>query len=146
MGSARQPVRQDLQDAMWDHVGVIRTEQGLNKGISAISGIRDQVSSIGVEGSNLAFNLSWHDWLNMESLLDISDAIAGASLARENSRGAHFREDHPDQGSLEASYFTIVRKGADDLEVSRQYVDFTIVKPGETILPESEPETLVAHP
>ena len=70
--------------------------------------------------------------------------IAQASLARENSRGAHYREDFPDEGDLVTSYFTVVRKAGDGLDFQREPVDFSIVRPGETILPEGEPETLVA--
>ena len=101
---------------------------------------------IGVAADNLAFNLTWHDWLNMASLCDISRAITQAALARENSRGAHYREDFPDSGTMESSYFTVVQQDGDVLEVTREDVQFTIVKPGETILPDHEPETLVANP
>ncbi|MEP5779869.1 MAG: succinate dehydrogenase/fumarate reductase flavoprotein subunit, partial [Hyphomicrobiales bacterium] len=93
---------------------------------------------------NLAFNLTWHDWLNMASLCDVSDVIARAGIERENSRGAHYREDFPDSGAMESSYYTVARKNGDTVDVTREDVQFTIVKPGETILPSSEPETLVA--
>jgi len=86
-----------------------------------------------------AFNLSWHDWLNLRNLVDISEVIARAALARENSRGAHYREDFPDSGDLLESYFTVTRRnngngdGDGDLEVTRRPVEFTIVKPGESL-------------
>ena len=75
--------------------------------------------------------------------MQISNVIAQAALACANSRGAHHREDYPDTGDLESSYFTLVRQSGDELSVSRKPVQFTIVKPGETILPEHEPESLV---
>ncbi|MEP5779569.1 MAG: succinate dehydrogenase/fumarate reductase flavoprotein subunit, partial [Hyphomicrobiales bacterium] len=93
---------------------------------------------------NLAFNLTWHDWLNMASLCDVSDVIARAGIERENSRGAHYREDFPDSGNMESSYYTVARKRGDTVDVTREDVRFTIVKPGETILPSGEPESLVA--
>ena len=67
-----------------------------------------------------------------------------AGITRENSRGAHYREDHPDVGELAKSYFTKVRMQDASLEVTREPVRFTIVSPGQTILPDGEPETLVA--
>lgn len=137
-----QPLRDRLQDAMWDHVGVMRTGDGLQRGLAALDEIRGALAGVGVDGSQRAFNLTWHDWLNMASLLEVSQAITRAALARENSRGAHFREDFPEEGDLMGSYYTVVQRD----EVRRDPVQFTRVRPGETVLPAGEPETLVAAP
>ncbi len=138
------PLRKQLQDAMWDEVGVMRTEAGLKRGLGRIAEISDALMDVGVASESLAFNLTWHDWLNLRSLCDISEVITQAALARENSRGAHFREDFPDPGAMEESYFTVARQVDGAVEVGREDVQFTIVRPGETVLPEGEPETLVA--
>lgn len=139
-----QPLRKELQEAMWEDAGVMRTATGLERGLERVARISDELMNIGVDDANLAFNLTWHDWLNLRSLTDVSEVIVKAGLARENSRGAHFREDFPEPGDLAASYFTVAQKKGEEVEVSRAPVEFTIVKPGETILPEGEPETLVA--
>ena len=44
---------------------------------------------------------------------------------------------------MESTYFTVVQQKGDKLDVKRENVQFTIVKPGETILPDDAPETLV---
>lgn len=139
-----QPLRRKLQDAMWEHVGVMRTEDGLTKGLAEVATIREELATLGVDDGNLAFNLTWHDWLNMASLIEVSEVITQAALARENSRGAHFRDDFPEQGDLSASYFTTSQRSDGGVETSRAPVNFSIVKPGETILPDDAPETLVA--
>jgi fumarate reductase flavoprotein subunit len=138
------PLRKQLQEAMWDEVGVMRTEAGLKRGLGRIAEISDALGDVGVAADNLAFNLTWHDWLNLRSLCDISEVITKAALARENSRGAHYREDFPDPGAMEDSYFTVARQVDGAVEVGREDVQFTIVRPGETVLPAGEPETLVA--
>ncbi|WP_308916645.1 L-aspartate oxidase [Jannaschia sp. LMIT008] len=138
------PLRKQLQEVMWEEVGVMRTASGMRRGLTGIAAVSDALMDTGVDGSNLAFNLTWHDWLNLRSLCDVSEVIAKAGLARENSRGAHFREDFPDDGGLENSDFTVASMDGDAVRVTRQPVRFTIVRPGETILPETEPETLVA--
>jgi fumarate reductase flavoprotein subunit len=140
------PLRKQLQEAMWDDVGVMRTATGMARGLKRIAQISDDLMEIGVAADNLAYNLTWHDWLNLRSLCDISAVITKAGQARENSRGAHFREDFPDPGAMEDSYFTVATQNGEDIDVTRKPVDFTIVRPGETVLPSCAPETLVAQP
>ncbi|WP_103173157.1 L-aspartate oxidase [Paracoccus sp. SY] len=139
-----QSLRHKLQEAMWEDVGVMRTGAGLERGQRRVAEIQAELMDTGVDPSNLAFNLTWHDWLNVASLTEISAVIARAGELRENSRGAHFREDFPEPGDMESSYFTLAQMRGGELTLTREDVQFTIVRPGETILPESEPETLLA--
>ena len=136
-------LRDKLLDVMWEDVGVMRYAGGLQRGLQRIDEIDDALSSTGVAADNLAFNLSWHDWLNLRSLVDMSRVIAQSALSRENSRGAHFREDHPDAGAMQDSYFTLATGSDKNISVARAPVQFTIVKPGETLLGADEAETLV---
>ena len=136
-------LRTHLLDVMWDDVGVMRDADGLRRGLKRIDEIDAELSETGVAPDNLAFNLSWHDWLNLRSLVDMSKVIANAALSRENSRGAHFREDFPDTGAMADSYFTLATASDKAILVTRAPVQFTIVKPGETLLGEDEAETLV---
>ena len=136
-------LREKLLNIMWDDVGVMRDATGLTSGIGRIADLKSELMQVGVAADNLAFNLTWHDWLNLQSLIDISEVIAKAGLWRENSRGAHFREDFPDAGPMEDSYFTVAKSVNGSLDVSREAVKFTIVKPGETLLRPDEAETLV---
>ena len=138
------PLRKQLQDLMWEEVGVMRTAAGMERGLTGIAEVSDALMDVGVDGANLAFNLTWHDWLNLRSLCDVSEVITKAGIARENSRGAHFREDFPEPGAMEDSDFTVARMDGGKVAVSREPVQFTIVRPGETVLPDGAPETLVA--
>jgi fumarate reductase flavoprotein subunit len=131
-------LRRKLMDVMWDDVGVLRTKTGIERGMAGLADIRAELAETGIDGSNLAFNLTWHDWLNVQSLVEMSEVIAGASISRENSRGAHYREDFTDTGDLDTSYFTVARQTDAGLTVERQPVEFTIVRPGETILKEPQ--------
>ncbi len=140
------PLRKQLQDTMWDEVGVLRTDVGMKRGLNGIAQVSDALMDVGVASDNLAFNLTWHDWLNLRSLCDISEVITKAGIARENSRGAHFRIDHPESGKMEDSDFTVATLSDNNVTVTREPVQFTIVRPGDTILPADAPDTLVAVP
>jgi len=138
------PLRKQLQEVMWEDVGVMRTEAGMQRGLTGISEVSSALMDVGVDSDNLAFNLTWHDWLNLRSLCDISEVITKAGIARENSRGAHYRIDYPESGRMEDSDFTVARMSGGKVDVTRKPVQFTIVRPGETILPKDAPYTLVA--
>jgi fumarate reductase flavoprotein subunit len=130
-------LREKLLDTMWDDVGVVRDRAGIERGIAAIDSIEAELLATGVADAGRQFNLTWHDWLNLRSLCEISRVIALAALKRENSRGAHFRSDFPEPGDLAASTFTVARQTADGIEITDRPVVFSHVKPGETILRDS---------
>jgi fumarate reductase flavoprotein subunit len=129
-------LREKLLDSMWDEVGVVRDRASIERGLLAIDLIEAELLETGVAGDDRQFNLTWHDWLNLRSLCDVSRVIALAALRRENSRGAHFRSDFPEPGELATSTFTVARQRADGsgIEIGDQPVQFTHVKPGETVL------------
>jgi len=111
---------------------------GLTSAINELSGLSRELNKTGLPDSERAFNLTWHDWLNLKSQIRISEVIARAALAREDSRGAHFREDFPETGDLDTSAYTVVRQGDPGgdggLEVTSEPVAFTIVQPGDSLI------------
>jgi fumarate reductase flavoprotein subunit len=130
-------LRESLLDAMWDDVGVIRDAAGLRRGLGKLDAIEAELLASGLADGDRAFNLTWHDWLNLRSLVEVSKVIAAAALKRENSRGAHYREDFPGEGDLATSTFTVARQRDGALDIVEEPVQFTIVKPGESLLKEA---------
>ncbi|HSG94981.1 MAG TPA: FAD-binding protein [Afifellaceae bacterium] len=131
-------LRDRLLDLMWDHVGVIRDAEGLQKGLDGLVDLKAELKATGLAGDSRVFNLTWHDWLNLESLITVSEVVARAALSRENSRGAHYREDFAEEGDLDASAFTVARRSADKISVTQQPVAFTMVRPGESLIAEGD--------
>jgi fumarate reductase flavoprotein subunit len=129
-------LREKLYDLMWDEVGIIRDATTLSRAESALKDLEAELDETGVASGDLAFNLTWHDWLNMKSLLLVSSAIRFAAAAREDSRGAHFRSDFPDVRNLERSDYTCVTWADGQFQSATRPVVFTRVKPGETLLDE----------
>ncbi len=127
-------LRETLLDAMWDEVGVVRDLASIERGIAAVDRIEAELLSSGVAEADRRFHMTWHDWLNLRSLCEVSRVIALAARKRENSRGAHFRSDFPEPGELATSTFTVARQAAGRIEIGDRPVVFSRVKPGETIL------------
>jgi fumarate reductase flavoprotein subunit len=124
-------IREKLYELMWDKVGIIRDAQGLEEARRELLALETELDRSGLADDNRAFNLSWHDWMNLKSLVAVSRAVTAAAIARQDSRGAHFRSDFPESGALEHSTFTSLRA---DLQVSMKPVAFTRVRPGQTLL------------
>jgi fumarate reductase flavoprotein subunit len=130
-------LREKLLDTMWDDVGVVRHRAGMERGLAALDAIEAELLDSGVADRDRRFNLTWHDWLNLRSLCEVSRVIALAALRRENSRGAHYRSDFTEPGDLATSTFTVARQKAGRIEIADEPVLFTHVKPGETLLRDS---------
>ncbi|MDX2205739.1 MAG: FAD-binding protein, partial [Hyphomicrobiaceae bacterium] len=127
-------LRERLMDLMWDDVGVIRNAASMTRALGALDAIEADLHKTGIGTSERAFNLTWHDWLNLRSLVEISRVITLAAIERKDSRGAHFREDFPKPGDLETSTYTLSRLVDGKLAIESAPVAFTIVKPGETLI------------
>jgi fumarate reductase flavoprotein subunit len=129
-----EPLREKLYETMWQKVGIIRDAAGLKSALADLDAIEQALADTGIPDANRAFNLTWHDWLNVKSLAQVSRVIAEAALARTDSRGAHFREDFPEAGDLEKSAFTSVRLQGGALDIAMKPVAFTRVRPGQSLL------------
>jgi fumarate reductase flavoprotein subunit len=130
------PIRDALLDLMWDKAGILRDGPGLAQAAAGLDALEAEVDAAGVDGADRAFNLTWHDWLNLKSQLLVSRAIVAAALAREESRGAHWREDFPqtnDAAAGLAATRVTMRDGA--IALDWQAVRFTRLQPGESLLP-----------
>ena len=127
-------LRERVWHTMWDEVGVLRDEAGIKRGLAKLEEHEAELDHTGLADGDRRFNLTWHDWLNVKSLLMASKVIATAALAREDSRGAHYREDFPETGELETSRYTRISLEGDDLKLEMAPVRFHIVQPGQSLL------------
>src|SRR5207302_706063 len=87
-------VQQDLQDCMQALVGIIRTEDELEKALEELAVLKDRARRVHVEGHR-QYNPGWHLALDLAPLLTVSECITRAALERKESRGGHTRDDYP---------------------------------------------------
>jgi fumarate reductase flavoprotein subunit len=136
-GGDLEAIREALYDLMWNDVGILRTAEGLAHGQSALRALWSDVLAAGVPDAERRYNLTWTDRLNLENLILVSRAICVAAQGRNDSRGAHFREDFPAPSDLATSRYTMVRYHRGEFALTSEPVKFTRVEPGHTLLRES---------
>jgi succinate dehydrogenase / fumarate reductase, flavoprotein subunit len=84
-----------LQDVMQNLVGIFRNREDLTRAMQELEKLKLRAEGLSVEGSRL-FNPGWHLAQDLTSMLTVSEAVTRSALAREESRGAHSRIDHPE--------------------------------------------------
>ena len=94
-GSNAADIRAELQDGMFDLAFVVRTEDGLRKMQDILAGLRERYERAAIQDKGSVYNTDLMEAVEVGFLLDCADALVVAALARDESRGAHFREDHP---------------------------------------------------
>ena len=127
-------IRERLFNVMWEDAGIVREGSGLDRAASALTEVEDELNETGVAGEDPAYNMTWHDWLNLKSQIRIGRAITAAAAQRQDSRGAHFRSDFPEMGELARSSYTRVRLEDGALALETRPVNFTRVAPGQSLI------------
>jgi succinate dehydrogenase / fumarate reductase flavoprotein subunit len=89
---------EELRDLVWNHAGIVRTGDGLREGIEGLRRLEERAD--GLEGSGASPDRSGRGLehvLNLRAMLVAAEAVMRGALLREESRGAHHREDFPEE-------------------------------------------------
>jgi len=115
-------IKKRIQKLMWDHVGLVRSGPKLTETLAAFRNLREHVlPTVKVTNKSRVLNREWMEFLELENLLDIGEAMAASSLQRPETRGAHYRTDFPDTDSNWTANL-IVRRMAGELQVEKKAV------------------------
>src|SRR5262249_55491613 len=129
-------MRERLQSTMWNDAGIVRDADSLARCEGVLADLSAELDRYALPelARDRAYNLAWHDWLNLASLVAVSRVIVCAATARRDSRGAHHPSDFPETGDLAASPYTRVRMREGTLGCEAIPVRFERVRPGESLL------------
>jgi succinate dehydrogenase / fumarate reductase, flavoprotein subunit len=105
-------VQHGLQELMQDLVGIVRQEQEMLEALDRIQKLKSASERVSVDG-NREYNGGWHTALDLYHLLTVSEIVTRAALERQESRGAHFRDDFPEKNTQFGAFNIVVRKGTD---------------------------------
>lgn len=117
-----------LRQLMWERVGLIRNGAGLRSAADELEVLGERARAVGVPGGR-EYNLAWQDWLNLVSQVTTARVIAGSALERRESRGAHYRRDHPEPDPAWLVNVYARAKSPGDVEVWTQPVAFSRRRP-----------------
>lgn len=93
-------VRNVFQDCMTDFCGVFRTEALMREGLEKLQSIKQQAQQIYLDDKNKLWNTEIIEALELQSLLAVGEIILSSALNRQESRGAHCREDYVDRDDV----------------------------------------------
>ena len=120
-----------MQEIMMDKASVFRTGTGLGKALGKIRELQKRYRNIRLRDQGSCFNRNLLDALELEHMLDLAEVIAMGALHREESRGAHFREDFPERNDKQFLVHTLVRYTDDTPQIFEKPVTITRFQPKE---------------
>jgi len=94
-GANAADIRSELQESMFDLAFVVRSETGLKKMQQILGGLRERYERVFVQDTGRTYNTELMEAVELGFLLDCAEATVAAALARDETRGAYYREDHP---------------------------------------------------
>ena len=113
-GEGPYAIQQDLQVMMQGLVGIVRQDPEMQRALNGLVQLNDRANQVSVVGHR-EYNNGWHTALDLRNLLTVSEAVARAAIMRQESRGAHFREDYLAKDDAWGKQNIIIRKAPDGM-------------------------------
>jgi succinate dehydrogenase / fumarate reductase flavoprotein subunit len=126
-GESAANIRSAMQNEMDDKVFVERSENGLHKALDTIAGLQAAYANVQLQDKGRHFNTELVEAIELGFLLDCSEATIHGALARQESRGAHFRLDFPKRDDANWLKHTLAFKGERAHDVRLEYKDVILI-------------------
>ncbi len=124
-------VRARMQDIMMDNVSVVRDEDGLIAARDEIQSLKRTYQHVSVRDPGKVFNTDLMETLELGYMLDCAESIVEGALARQESRGAHYRSDFEKRDDVNWLAHTMVSKTSGGLQIRKKPVKITVFEPKE---------------
>jgi succinate dehydrogenase / fumarate reductase flavoprotein subunit len=121
-GVSSYELRSAMQRAMTTQVGVFRTQETLSSGLADIKTLRNQFEDIEIDDKGQQFNTDLLEAWELGCLLELAEVTTLSALARDESRGAHARDDFPERKDDEWLKHTLCYKNGNDFRLEYKAV------------------------
>lgn len=122
-------LRDELGRIMSANLGIFRTKESMSLALEQLHGLREQARHVRLHDHGLVFNTDLIQALELQSLVDIAVTIVAGGLAREESRGAHYRSDFPKRDDTTWLKHTLATSTPDGPQLSYKPVTITRFPP-----------------
>ena len=124
-------IRDNLQNEMMDKASVFRDAQGLTAMREKLREIRERYRHIKVEDRGKKYNTELLEAIELGALIDLAEVLVESALARQESRGAHYREDFPKRDDAHWLMHTLAYSTSRGIEFKYKPVKITKFEPKE---------------
>jgi succinate dehydrogenase flavoprotein subunit len=117
-------IRQELHATMDINAQVYRTEGSLKQALSDVEGLKARYANVSVQDKGRRFNTDLLEAIELGFLLDLAEVLVVSALARNESRGGHFREDYPTRDDVNFMRHTMAYRELSEDGTSRIRLDY----------------------
>ena len=122
-------LRKSMQEVMFDHVGVFRTEEGMRQALDKIRELKQRFKNVRAGDRGTIWNTDVMEIWELGCLLDVAEVTAKSALERKESRGAHAREDFDERDDEKWMRHTMAFLDEDGVELKYKPVTITRFEP-----------------
>ncbi len=126
-----QTLRQKFQDTMTEFCGVFRTAELMQQGLTKLQELQQQYSQIYLDDKGKDWNTEIIEALELENLMVVGQIILASAFQRQESRGAHFREDYPLRDDTNFLQHTLAYYSQEQVNIQYRPVCITMFEPQE---------------
>jgi succinate dehydrogenase / fumarate reductase, flavoprotein subunit len=126
-------IRDALQKLMFDDVFVVRNARGLQQAAAGIRSLKERYARVSIQDHGHTFNTDLMEALELGFMLDCAELVTAGALAREESRGGHFREDFPQRDDVNWLKHTLAYLEPEGVRMASKPVTITRFQPKERV-------------
>src|SRR5690606_36779913 len=124
-------IRRDLQETMDANAQVFRTAASLEQTRTDIAALKERYKDASVQDKGRIYNTDLMEGIELGFLLDLAEVVVTGAMAREESRGGHFREEFPERDDERFMLHTLAfrrRTASGDVKVELDYKPVTLTR------------------